>query len=275
MLGRYIKKYIQLVGARNKKSFQKNLEMILSKIPSKEIDVDIVSMSGSKYFYDQLLSLFSFYYNVGTPSSFTIYNDGSYTSEQIALLSRIKNVCVKDFYIEKYCNEFKLFPTLKKIYILQQLIPKQTTFFSDSDILFFPSFSKNINLLRQYNCYLVDENNFYFDEFMPNDINIDFPLNLGFLVLNSTPNWSIVNEYIDKRIAEKKLHYWTDQTAMHILAIKEKFWALPKKEFVVGGKDAFKTKDVADYSEISLRHFVGPIRHKMWQHKWQKILNSN
>lgn len=68
------------------------------------------------------------------------------------------------------------------------------------------------------------------------------------------------------------MNYWSDQTAFHILTQKEGFIALPKEKFVTGGKDAFTIKNSVDYSKIALRHFVGPVRHKMWQMNWNTIL---
>ena len=47
---------------------------------------------------------------------------------------------------------------------------------------------------------------------------------------------------------------------------------LPVDQFVVGGKDGFRLSHCVDYNEISVRHFVGPVRHKMWQYSWKKIL---
>ena len=61
---------------------------------------------------------------------------------------------------------------------------------------------------------------------------------------------------------------------MHLMATQLGFTALPPNLFVVGGKDAFSFRDAFNYKNIALRHFVGPIRHKMWQHNWRKLLHT-
>ncbi len=275
MLGRLQKSYIIYLGNRNKTQFLDSLNTIIDNIPNKKINMDVISMSGKKFFSDQLLSLFSFYYNVGLPHSWTIFSDGTYTENELAVFSKIPGVFVKDINIDKYEEEIAKFPTLKKMFLLQNIIPDRPTIFTDSDVLFFTSFTNQIEPFLFYNCYLVDEGKGYFDEFIPNNVSLSMPLNLGVLLLNKKPNWKIAWDYIEQRILNKEIHYWTDQTATHIMALEDGFVALPKNEFIVGGKDAFSVKDIVDYKKISLRHFVGPIRHKMWQHKWQNILNCN
>ena len=271
MLGKYKKAYIKYKGEANRNNFRRSIPEIISKMPKHTIDLKMVSMSGKQYFEDQLLSLFSFYYNVGIPTSWVIYNDGSYTAAEIDIFISIPAVEIKHIDIPNYEIETKKYPTLKKMLLLQQITVECTTIYSDSDVLFFSPFKKHIDKFSALNCYLVDENYVYFDNFIPKNISVQLPLNLGFLILNTTPDWQIATRYISERIQNNELTYWSDQTAMHLLAIEEKFTALPKDMFVVGGKDAFTIKDACNYKNIALRHFVSPIRHKMWQHNWKKL----
>jgi hypothetical protein len=74
------------------------------------------------------------------------------------------------------------------------------------------------------------------------------------------------------KIEHSELHYWSDQTAVHILAQREQYKVMPADHFVVDGKDSFKLLHAFDYNKIALRHFVGPVRHKMWQYPWKKVL---
>lgn len=120
MLGRIKKKIIISIGESNKSNFKKCLPQILSSIPANHSGLHVISMSGKKYFEDQLLSLLSFYYNAGTPKSWTIYNDGTYTKEEIGFFNEIESVAVKNIIIDE---EFKTltakFPTFKKISFLK------------------------------------------------------------------------------------------------------------------------------------------------------------
>lgn len=272
MFGRFKKSYINYRGESNKMNLLKNLDRIVKKIPTRSVQLNVVSMSGQVFYEDQLLSLFSFYHNVGIPSSWIIYNDGTYNKQALASFEKIPNVHVKCMNSDKYQKEVEEFPTLNKMFILQDIVPLMPTIFTDSDILFFPSFLNELSSFIYDNCYLVDESNLYFDPSIPLEVDTSYPLNLGFLLLNKRPDWNIAWQLIEKIIASNALHYWTDQTAMHILAIQEKFIPLPKDKFVVGGKDAFTLKDAFKPDKIALRHYVGPIRHKMWQHNYQKLL---
>ena len=274
MFGRFKKAFIIYRGNAKRRRFLEALPGIMKDVPAKSVNMDMVSMSGKNFFADQLLSLFSFYYHVGTPVSWTIFDDGSYTEAELEIFNQIPAVHVQRLLPDQEIEEMAKYPTLKKIFLLRDLKPVRPTGYADSDVLFFSSFMQHFLPYLSSNCYLEDENSSYFDKFLPADINTDHPLNLGFLLLNSIPDWSIATDYIETRIRNKELVYWSDQTAMHILATSEQMTPLPKDTFVVGGKDAFSLSDATDYQKIALRHFVGPVRHKMWQHSPEKVLNT-
>ena len=69
MKGRLIKKIISTLGRRNKKSFLKAYRADWINNVSKKCDFDVVSFSGAAQFADQLLSICSFYKNIGIPQS--------------------------------------------------------------------------------------------------------------------------------------------------------------------------------------------------------------
>jgi hypothetical protein len=164
------------------------------------------------------------------------------------------------------------FPTLLKVELLQQLPDlNKTILFTDSDILFYRNFKNFNQQFARDNWYLIDEGKGFFDISYDLPANEE-PLNFGFLILNRPADWSYVVRYIAKRIESGQLNYWSDQTAVHLLAQQEKFTALPSDLFFVGGKDSFKFTHCVDYNKIALRHFVGPVRHKMWQYSWKKVL---
>jgi hypothetical protein len=238
-------------------------------------DFNVLSFSGSNQFADQLYSISSFYRNIGIPKSWIVYNDGSYSPDQLRVLHSIVNVKVKDVLLEKdsfHKSWINQYPTLLKVEILRNITDySRTILFTDSDVLFYPLFKKYTQTLFSDNWYIVDESEGYFDssfKLLPKEK----PLNFGFLVLNAPSNWNFVYSYINEHIKSGTLGYWTDQTAMHLLSVKEKFHFLPVGKFVVGGKDSFKLSHDFNYSKIALRHFVGPIRHKMWQYSWKKVL---
>jgi lipopolysaccharide biosynthesis glycosyltransferase len=168
-------------------------------------------------------------------------------------------------------------PTLKKVEILIKHQNDKNTIFTDSDILFYRNFSTLFRIDSDRNYYLVDEGNGYFDEdFMNEYPKIDSPFNFGLIFLNSEIDMSSVVSYILEKIESKKLGYWSDQTAFQKLVMQDhRFQPLDRNLFRVGGSDAFKLSHCVDYNKIALRHFVGPVRHKMWQYPWRKVLGIN
>ena len=277
MFGRYKKRFAAYVGNENKKKFLASLPSLIENVPANKVELDVVSFSGSKYIADQLYSILSFQYNVGRPISWTIYNDGSYTLSEKELLQNIPSVKIEEIDMsrvsETMASACSRFPTLKKMVIFQNTFPQRTTLLVDSDIVFYPGFASEIKTFRNNNWYIVDESSQYFDaDFIASNQEIKNPLNLGFLVLNTAPDWKVAFDYIEQKIADKSHHYWSDQTATHILATQQNFKPLDKNRFINSGYDSFHLSHYPNYGQIALRHFVGPVRHKMWQYSWKKVL---
>lgn len=279
MFGRLSKKYVEFIAGNNKKSFGEKFSPEWCNSTTSSIGWNIISFSGKKYFEDQLYSIASFYRNIGRPNSWTVFTDGSYTEKQLDQFKSIAGIKIKQ--VDKSASSLGFdalmkYPTLQKIEILRDIVkPDITTLFSDSDILFFPSLREFIPALQKSNWYLVDEGNGYFDkDYIQNHIAIINPLNLGLLILNESINWQFVTNYLLTRIKQGRLEYWSDQTACHIMmGNNSRFMPLDKAYFVVGGNDSFKIRHAVNYNKIALRHFVGPVRHKMWQTDWKKVLN--
>lgn len=280
MIGRCIRLYCETLAQKNRKLFLKEFHIsLLNDERISNVDINVVSFSGNKAFQDQLLSIASFYLNVGRPSNWTIYNDGSYNDLQISKFLSIKNISLKNAnslpsnFDQKILTQY---PTLKKVDVFFEHTVNSTTIFTDSDILFYQSFSKYIEQIKFDNWYLVDEKSMYFDQdFLSNQPKQDYPLNLGFIVLNSKPNMNELISYLQHKINSQTLGYWSDQTGFHILAKSSDFKPLNPSLFVVKGSDSFKLRHHVNYNKIALRHFVGPVRHKMWQRNWKSILSIN
>ena len=276
MKGRLIKKIVSTLGRKNKKCFLKSFRPDWINNTGKKNNFYVVSFSGAAQFADQLLSICSFYKNVGIPQSWTLYSDGSHTVQQLDILAQIKHLIVKRKIPNQYlpAEATDRFPTLQKIEILVQTVIKGTTIFTDSDILFFPGFERYKKIISTQNWYLVDEAFRYFDsDFLQTADKKAPPLNLGLVIINTRVNWIPVIHYINKKFTQGKLTYWSDQTACHILALNEDFTPLLENDFVVGGSDNFKFKSGFDYNQIALRHFVGPVRHKLWFLDYKKLFS--
>lgn len=252
-----------------------SLDILTKNIPAKSYPAIVISMSGKKFLEDQLFSMFSFYYNVGIPTSWILYNDGTYADEELKILMTLPNVEIRNIHVEKFPDAVRRFPTLMKLSVLSRIKPEGPVIYTDSDILFFSSFADSVSPFIGRNCYLVDESAGFFDGHLPLNVPVDFPLNLGLMILNSVPDWNYVWEYVEERIKNGQLTYWSDQTACHLMAVRCKFIPLPPENFIVKGNDSFTLKHSADYRHAALRHFVGPVRHKMWQLNWKSVLHQH
>lgn len=276
MIGRYKRKWIEQVAGRNKAAF---LQWQETHLPSatNESAYTVISFSGSKWFADQLYSLYSYYCNVGKPKQWLIYNDGTYSETQLQALRKIERVTVYDLDLSaaRLPHEaLKKIPTLKKVEIVAKHISDEKTIITDSDILFYKQFNALINSYSNTNSFLVDEGNRYFDsDFLTAHPSIEAPFNFGLLLLHNRFNMESVFTYIDERYRSGVLDYWSDQTAFQKLVMQDKsFQPLDRELFKVGGSDSFHLSHCVDYNKIALRHFVGPVRHKMWQYSWKKVL---
>lgn len=279
MLGRYKRKIAKRVAQRNKSRFEKRFDTrhLLAK-NSSLVNVAVVSFSGVASFQDQLYCIASFVRNVGKPVQWTVYTDGSHTTRQLQQLNEIPFVQVKKVNVEGKCiaayclNEY---PLLKKLIAFSEHPIEGTTLFCDSDVLFFPVFKTYLDAIKQRNWFLPDEDVNYFDEeYLAENHPRMFGINTGFMVLNDQPDWSIALHYVQQRIENKlAIGHWSEQTGIHKMVIESPdFNALDPRKFVLAGTDSFRISIHPDWQKIALRHFVGPIRHKMWQTNWQKVL---
>ena len=276
MIGRFKRSWIEKIAELNKVSFLQWQQLHLPA-ETNEIAYTIVSFSGGKWFADQLYSLYSFYRNVGKPVNWHIYNDGTYSKMQLDALRKIDRVTVCDLDLldaRLPKKALQKFPTLKKVEIVARHISDEKTIITDSDILFYRHFSTLINSDSNINYYLVDEGNRYFDkDFLLEYPSIEQPFNFGLLLLHSRFSMESVYTYIEERYRKGVLDYWSDQTAFQNLVMNDAgFEALDRELFKVGGSDSFHLSHCVDYYKIALRHFVGPVRHKMWQYSWKKVL---
>jgi hypothetical protein len=268
--GRITRWVSKKVASRNKSSFIKKFDINWYKNINENVNFEIASFSGENQMADQLFSILSFYKSLGLPIKWTVFSDGSHTERSKKILREIPNVFFAEMDENVVPDNYKTEsnPLLKKIFFYKTLPVISTTLLVDSDVLFFPNFKKFLPHLGFHNWFLVDENYGYLDKSYLDRVEFDiYPCNSGLLIFNSMPNWSIVLEYLD---TQKKhtdgIMNWSEQTAFHVLT-RDFISNMPldPRYFIVGGSDSFKYSSDYNYDKIAVRHFVGPIRHKMWQ----------
>jgi hypothetical protein len=277
MKGRIIKFLTVTLANIHKSTFlnEFNTDWLLDR--NECLALTIASYSGEKQFADQLYSISSFIRNVGAPKKWIIFSDGSHSTKSRDIFEKIPFIEFRDENIEVIPDSYRSErnPLLKKIFYYKTLNFDSTILLVDSDILFYKSFSELYPLLIKQNWFLVDENFGYFDKSYLEKVKFSlYPCNSGFFVFNSQPNWNTIVKYLEEqRNRSEGIEYWSEQTAFQILTRDfSNYTPLDPRYFVVGGQDSFSFNSDFDYTKIALRHFVGPVRHKMWQYPWKKVL---
>jgi hypothetical protein len=277
--GRLAQKYSTLLGRFNFRSFRGDAKrLILNLSLSRKVDLNVVSFSGSKTFYEQLYSLLSFYYNIGIPKKWTIYSDKSHLKEQIQLLQSIPNVEVVNWdnnLMRRYeelieFGKFSVFGNRLHAYLNHPI--EGTTIFTDSDILFFNKFSSYIPTISSSNWFIADTGPHFdstlLDKMNPNE---SVYVNAGFLILNEAPDWEVAVSYI-ANLPNSKWEHFTEQSSIHLMLMSGKHQTLNNADFILNCSDSFSFGIEYKPFSIAMRHYVSPVRHKMWQVNWKKIL---
>ena len=110
----------------------------------KQLDLDVFAYSGEATLPEQVASIRSFLKFAGTPASFTIVSDGSYSQRSIELLREIDPVIrvtdANEF--RDIAPEFRDYlchhPTGKQLSLILSLPRSRPALYADSDVLFFP-----------------------------------------------------------------------------------------------------------------------------------------
>ena len=276
MIGRSKRKIATGIAEARKRNFKKFYSNFFFNINREQVPFHVVSMSGTQVLWDQVYSICSFYINAGKPVSWTIFSDGTYTKEEISFLETIPFVAVKEIDTTEINIDAALFqkhPLLKKLAAYSKVKVEGTMLFCDSDVLFFKDFKNYCNCFTNHNWYLPDNDRVYLDEeYLQKNIPAMFGVNSGLLILNDAFDWSKAWDYIYQRIkAGLSISHWSEQTAIHIVATgSNNFFAMDPRKFLAGGGDSFKIS--VSWKHLALRHFVGPVRHKMWQTNWKEVL---
>ncbi|WP_276480592.1 hypothetical protein [Paraflavitalea pollutisoli] len=283
-LGRLAKWYSRKIGTHNFSGFKKNIDKLIKGIPADAVSlpVDIVSFSGSKTLIEQCYSTLSFYYNVGRPQSWTIYSDKSHSQLEIDFLQQIPGVQVKawdsslEVRIEALFEfgKFSIWGNRLHAYLNHPI--QRTTIFTDSDMLFFPSFRNFLPVIGSGSWFMPDSyphlDAYYFKQFGESQGPF---VNAGFLIFNKRPSWEVAVDYIINRPDRTSWEHFTEQAAIHhMFKTDGHYHLLDENSFILKGSDSFKFGTDYKSEDIAVRHYVSTVRHKMWQMDWRKTLTG-
>jgi hypothetical protein len=264
------------IAANNKKRFLKNRESIFNKLPeTTPVDFDVISFSGTSSFEDQLLSIYSFMYYAGIPKSWIIYSDKSYTTNQKDFFRKhFAFVSVADWDVFTWVNDYtyldaylKFCHLAKKVNVILGHSYTNQTIYADSDVIFYSHISHYLNGT------FTGKGLWYISDVLDNPKNSSvnreniYPLNSGFLILNNEFNKQDVITYFEN--LQGDYHYFSEQSSFDFALKKQDANILDPREFIVDTADQFDFSTKYFPDKIAMRHYVSPVRHKMWQNGWK------
>lgn len=282
------------LGKRNRQRFSnltnEKLQAITQQFDEKQVDMEVLSMSSNKDFNEQLLSILSFQRYMGSPISWTVYSDGSHTDKQISDLETIfpyVKVVAIDFndpalvraamkerflpYFDELLHYAQNSPYGKKLFYYINHEIQNPTLFIDSDILFYELASASFTKAKSDNVngwYLPDQLWHCLDSRYKSKNNPQmYQINSGFFLLNrELENIELGLDFL--KSAQQKYEWFTEQTFFHILLRENKCQPFDPRVFILNSSDQFDISYGYKKNAIAIRHFTGPVRHKMWQRDW-------
>jgi hypothetical protein len=257
-------------------------DYISTPSPAKLDNVRVFSLCHGGGTPEQKLSILSFLRHVGSPAKWTIVSDGSITESQSESLRAIHpSIEISDwstFICEenKECYDiFSKYTLFAKKFVLESNLPVQgVTIYADSDILFFEGGHHFRNLLDNIGekSYYQRDLPGYLDSFLLTTDELKAPpLNAGFVVQGKRLDWSAPIARLKAALSQltptqkigdlEKLEQAITHAA-HFLAGSEPL----DEKYVLQISDRFDKEDPFAGPNFVMRHFVRPVRHKMWAH---------
>lgn len=297
--GGLTKKIAVAKGNVNRKKFAKkatvNLSHLVSQVSKrKTIEMEVASFSSYNDFHEQLLSVLSFIRYVGRPIKWTIYSDGSHKQEQIEQLENtfdfvkvekgldwteiesLKGLCREELepYGSYLIDYAKKFPLGKKLFYYLNHSIERPTLFIDSDILFY----EHANVLKLILTEKPAANGWYMPDvswgcldsrYKATNTEQLYQVNSGFIFANAA--FERIQESLEFFKTYNFIYeYFSEQTVYHHLLKNNSYMPLTPKTFILDSGDQFDFSYLFTPKQMAVRHYTGPVRHKMWQrnYKW-------
>ena len=267
-------------GAAARRAYAAMLPTIIARAlrPTADIPLDVFSYSGEAALPEQVASIRSFLRHAGRPRKFTIVSDGTYSQRSIGLLRQLDE-CVEvseaaawtpanvDAETRAYLTGH---PTGKQLGLIMCLPAGQPALYVDSDVLFFAGAAQLRNVsapptapaLYQEDCQLSAD-----ERLLRTPSEHESPVNTGVLLLLKKLDWSLSLERF--RSLEGAPTFFTNQTMTHLTMHANGAEPLDRRKFVLQLDDQFVYRDAYAGPEVVLRHYVNPVRHKMWSSLWR------
>jgi hypothetical protein len=242
--------------------------------PCREIPVDLFTYSGEAMLAEQVASIRSFLRYAGRPKQCTIYSDGSYTPRSIELLEQIDPVVkvskssplLSPQFPEELRSYLATHPTGKQLALIMSLpVETQPALYVDSDVLFFSGANDLVSLIEMRDApalYLADCQVAADERFFRDPSERVHPVNTGFLLLFRSLDWSLaIARFLELNGAP---NFFTNQTMTHLTMQANGALPFDHRKYVLQLDDQFVYGDRYAGKSLVLRHYVNPVRHKLW-----------
>ncbi|PZO41128.1 MAG: hypothetical protein DCF19_10335 [Pseudanabaena frigida] len=239
----------------------------------RQVPIKVYALSCERDLPEQVASLRSFLRHVGIPDAFVIMSDGSYTNESIELLKSIHPSVDVQLLTKFQRNDL---PGSVYEYASQQAMGKKlaalmsipidgATLYTDSDILFFQGASDLADLATSkdsHTYYLPDCKNSLDKRLIYEDIEMQEPINAGFILFKKALDWSDSVQRL-ANLADAP-NYFSEQTIVNLTIKRNHGIALSQDKYIMNVDDQFTYPDKFASKSIAMRHYVSDIRHKFW-----------
>ena len=247
---------------------------ILPKIdPVRSFPLEVFSYSGEAALPEQVASVRSFLRHVGRAAIFNIVSDGSYSELSKRLLQDL-DPCVsvrdaadwvpKDLPANIY-PYLKNHPTGRQLALIMSLPVNNPVLYLDSDILFFAGaddLRAHVERRDAPALYLADCRFSGDERLLRGPDEATDPVNTGFLLLFQKLDWSLsVQRFLELR---GEPTFFTNQTMTHLTMHANGAAPFDPRKYVLQLDDQFVYPDRYAGPNIALRHYVNPVRHKLW-----------
>jgi hypothetical protein len=276
------------LAAWNRTRFANRIDKLSrqSLVATNGTNLDVYCFAGEKQFPEAVRCAESFWEYVGRPRQWIIVSDGSLSQDMARCLIEQDEHC-RVISWEEYLSAatpkcFQVYaqqhPLGKKLILLWHLSRQVKCLYTDADVLFFPTAAKPIeSLADETNCCFMEDYAPAFDQrvLLKSD-NLFPPVNTGLLWFGNSFSWDLATVRLEQSIQDTRnfwdsdrLHF-TEQTLTHLALTQANAKPFPKNRFVISVEDQFVWQQMT--GTLCARHYVGPVRHKMWQFGWKQHL---
>ena len=241
--------------------------------PPRSFPLAVFSYSGEAGLPEQVASIRSFLRYVGRPVRFTVVSDGTHSESGRRLLAGLDS-CVSvapasDWLPKKLPDKMYPYltghPTGRQLALIMSLGSDAPALYCDSDIRFFPGGDdlysyldrRDVPAIYQADCRFSGDERLLRDKSETSN-----PVNTGFLLLFGKLDWtSSIERFLELADAP---NFFTNQTMTHLTMHANGAAAFDPGKYVLQLDDQFVYRDCYASPRIALRHYVNPVRHKLW-----------